>query len=250
MNVLEIGNLSQSYGGLKVLENVSFSLKAREKVALIGPNGAGKTTLLNVITGMTPPLGGKIYINGQEATKLRPNNRITLGLARSFQLNTLFAHLSLLNNILLAIQGRKNSYLKMFMPTSTNKNALAMAQQLIEAVNFWDKRDIPVNNLSYGEQRQVEVLLALASEPKVLLLDEPSAGLSTSETSNLIDIIRHIGEEAAILFSAHDMDLVFEFSDRVIVLYYGKIIAEGIPDEIRVNPKVKEIYLGTKGRHA
>lgn len=244
MEVLKVENLMQSYGGLQVLFDVSFSLEPGERVALIGPNGAGKTTLLNVLTGFIPPAAGRIHLHDYDITNMPSHKRVSLGLARSFQLNTLFPHLNLLINVLLAIQGVQTTRFRWFRPIETYTGNIAVARELLELVNLWDERDSPINALSYGQQRQVEIVLALASKPKLLLLDEPSAGLTSGETSNLIDMIRSLTRDTTVFFCAHDLDLVFSLADRVMVLYYGKIIAQGTPEEIQDDSSVREIYLG------
>jgi len=247
MNVLKVEDLSHSFGGLRVLEDISFSVETGERVGLIGPNGAGKTTLLNVLTGLLPSMAGRIYILGREVTKMPSHRRVSLGLARSFQINTLFLNLSLLSNVLLAIQGVKFSRFQMIRPLTTYKDILANAQGLLELMGLWEKRDALISTLSYGEQRLAEILLALASKPKLLLLDEPSSGLTSGETTNLIDTIRNLVGDTTVLFCAHDLDLVFALAERVMVLYYGHIIAQGTPEEIQTDPKVREIYLGAEG---
>jgi branched-chain amino acid transport system ATP-binding protein len=246
MDALKVEHLSQNYGGLKVLEDISFSIGLRERVGLIGPNGAGKTTLINVLTGLLPSMAGRIYILGQEVTNMPPHRRVSRGLARSFQINTLFTNLSLLDNILLAIQGTKPSRFQMLRPLTTYKDILAKAQELLQSMSLWEKRDDLIGSLSHGEQRLVEILLAIASRPKLLLLDEPSCGLTRGETTNLSHMLRSVMEDTTVFFCAHDLDLVFTLAERVVVLYYGQIIAQGTPGEIQAHPKVREIYLGTK----
>lgn len=247
MNVLKVDNLSHSFGGLRVLEDISFSVEAGERLGLIGPNGAGKTTLFNVLTGLLPTMAGRIYILGQEVTNMPSHRRVSLGLARSFQINTLFLNLSLLSNVLLAIQGIRTSRFQMIRPLTAYKDMLAKAQELLELMGLWEKRDALISTLSYGEQRLAEILLALASKPKLLLLDEPSSGLTSGETTNLIDTIRNLVGDTTVFFCAHDLDLVFALAERVMVLYYGQIIAQGTPEEIQADPKVREIYLGVEG---
>jgi branched-chain amino acid transport system ATP-binding protein len=244
--MLKVENLSKSFGGLNVLEDISFSIEAGEKVGLIGPNGAGKTTLLNVLCGLLPRTAGRIYFLGQEITNMPPHGRVLLGLAHSFQITTLFPNLDLLHNVLLAIQGTKNSCFQMVRPLTAYKDMLNQAKELLELMYLWEKRDTLVKTLSYGEQRQVEILLALASKPKVLLLDEPSAGLTSGDSARLTEMIRSLIADTTVFFCAHDLDLVFSLAERVLVLYYGKILAQGTPEEIRVHPKVREIYLGTE----
>jgi branched-chain amino acid transport system ATP-binding protein len=244
MEVLKVENLMQSYGGLHVLHDVSFSLDSGERVALIGPNGAGKTTLLNVLTGFVPPAAGRITLLNRNVTRMQSNRRVSLGLARSFQINTLFPRLSLLINVLLAIQGVQSTRFRWFSPINTYSGNIKAARELLERVNLWDERDSPVDVLSHGQQRQVEIVLALASKPKLLLLDEPSAGLASGESNILIDMIQSLTKDTTVFFCAHDLDLVFTVAERVLVLYYGKIIAQGTPEEIQDDAKVQEIYLG------
>ena len=244
MEVLKVENLMQSYGGLHVLHDVSFSLESGERVALIGPNGAGKTTLLNVLTGFVPPAAGRVTLLNRNVTKMTSNRRVSLGLARSFQINTLFPHLSLLINVLLAIQGVQSTRFRWFSPIKTYSGNINAARELLERVNLWDERDSPVDVLSHGQQRQVEIVLALASKPKLLLLDEPSAGLASGESNILIDMIQSLTKDTTVFFCAHDLDLVFTLAERVLVLYYGKIIAQGTPEEIQDDTRVQEIYLG------
>ena len=244
MEVLRVENVMQSYGGLRVLQDVSFSLEAGERVALIGPNGAGKTTLLNVLTGFVPPAAGRITLLSRNVTKMPSNRRVSLGLARSFQINTLFPRLSLLINVLLAIQGVQSTRFRWFRPIKSYTDNLTAARELLDRVNLWEERDSPVEVLSHGQQRQVEIVLALSSKPKLLLLDEPSAGLSSGESEDLIEMIHSLTRDTTVFFCAHDLDLVFTLADRVMVLYYGKIIAQGTPEEIQDDKRVQEIYLG------
>jgi branched-chain amino acid transport system ATP-binding protein len=246
MEVLKVERLSKNFGGLRVLQNVSFTLGIGEKVALIGPNGAGKTTLINVISGLLFPTAGRIYVSGRDVTHLPLHRRASLGLARSFQINTLFFNLTLLENAILAIQGTKHSYFRMIRPLTFYHELFTEAQKLLEIVGLWEKKDVPITGLSHGEQRQVEIALALASKPKLLLLDEPNAGLSIAETAAVINITRNLPVDTTVFFCGHDMDLVFSMADRVVVLYYGQIIAEGIPKEIQANTTVREIYLGAE----
>lgn len=246
MNALRVENLSQNYGGLRVLEDISFSIDPGERVGLIGPNGAGKTTLINVLTGLLPSIAGRIFILGQDVTDMPPHRRVSRGLARSFQINTLFTNLSLLNNILLAVQGTKPSRFRMLRPLTAYKDVNAKAKELLGSMDLWEKRDDLISSLSHGEQRLVEILMAIATKPKILLLDEPSSGLTRAETANLSDMLRNVMEETTVFFCAHDLDLIFSMADRVVVLYYGKIIAQGTPEVIKAHPKVKEIYLGAQ----
>jgi branched-chain amino acid transport system ATP-binding protein len=247
--MLEVENLSQHYGGLAVLNSVSFSIEDGERVGLIGPNGAGKTTMLNVLTGLLPSASGQMYFLGQEVTSMPAYKRVSLGMARSFQINTLFPNLSLLDNVRLAVQGTKPSRFQMFRLMNSYRDILGEAKELLELVNLWEKRYAPIGTLSHGEQRQLEILLALASKPKLLFMDEPSAGLTGGETAGLINMIHGLVGETAIFFCGHDMELVFALADRVMVLYGGQIIAQGTPAEIQTDSKVREIYLGTENEN-
>ena len=246
MEVLKVEGLSKNFGGLQALQGLSFTVEAGDKLAIIGPNGAGKTTLLNVLGGQLPATAGRVYLSGQEITRLAPHRRLHLGLARSFQLNNLFFNLTLIDNTLLALQGAQYPHFQIFRSMSARTDLLATAQNLLESMDLWEKRFAPVATLSYGDQRRVEIAFALASKSKLLLLDEPSAGLATAEAMAFADTIRNSLEDTALVFCAHDMDLVFNLADRIMVLYFGQIIAQGIPQEIQADPRVKEIYLGTE----
>ena len=250
MEVLRVEHIFQSYGGLSVLADVSFSLQAGERIAIIGPNGAGKTTLFNVLSGFIRPVSGRIDLLGTDVTNMPSHKRAALGLARSFQVNSLFAHLSLLHNVLLALQGVQPIRYRMIRPITAYKENLAKARELLELVDLWDKRESPVTALSHGEQRQVEIILALASKPRLLLLDEPSAGLTAAESVNLGRIIQNLTSDTTVFFCAHDLDLVFSLAERVVVLYYGQLVAQGSPQHIQLDPKVREIYLGTEQQNA
>jgi branched-chain amino acid transport system ATP-binding protein len=246
VEVLKVERVFQSYGGLSVLADISFNVSSGEKVAIIGPNGAGKTTLFNVLSGFLHPRSGRIHLLGTDVTNMPPFGRTSLGMARSFQINSLFPKLSLLHNVLLAIQGVQTTRYRMLRPITSYKNNLARAQELLELVGLWNERESLVTVLSHGQQRQVEIILALASKPKLLLLDEPSAGLTAAESVKLAHIIRDLMGDTTVFFCAHDLDLVFSLAEQVLVLYYGRIEARGAPEEIQCNPKVREIYLGVE----
>jgi len=243
MELLMVEGLSKSFGGLSVLKNISFTIHTGEKVGIIGPNGAGKTTLINIMSGVLPPSGGQIYVRGKPATKTTPYKFCRLGISRSFQLNTLFLNISLLDNVLIASKGKQLSWLKMMGPVN-ERHYRAKAQELLEMVGLWEKRKVFPKALSYGEQRLVEVVLALASEPSLLLLDEPSAGLSTAEVHQVLGLLGNLPEDMTLFFCAHDMSLLFALASRVVVLHHGELIAEGTPEEIKANLRVREIYLG------
>lgn len=247
MERLRVTGLTKKFGGIYALKDISFSVKDGEKVAIIGPNGAGKTTLLNVLSGRLFPTTGQVYISGQEVITTPEYRRVHLGLGRSFQLNSLFPSFTVLENVLLALEGTQPSRFQMFRPLAYYKHVFAKAEELLSSMDLWDKKDDTVQTTSYGEQRKLEIALSLASEPKLLLMDEPSSGLAAAEVAGLIDLIRNLGGDITVLMVAHDMDLVFEVAERIIVLHYGEIIAEGTCEEISCDSRVKEIYMGIEG---
>jgi branched-chain amino acid transport system ATP-binding protein len=246
MTVLRVEDLSKNFGGLRVLNKVSFAVEPGEKVALIGPNGAGKSTLINVIGGQLSASAGHVYLEGKSVTKLPANKRLKLGLGRSYQVNNLFFELSVLDNILLALYGAEKSHFHMLGKLEKRPGLMAEAERLLDLVGLWDRRKEPLHVLSYGDQRLVELLSAFTSSPRVVLLDEPSAGLPTAEAFAFADIIRRLSGDTTLLFCAHDMDLVFNLADSIMVLYFGEIIAKGLPKEISASPRVQEIYLGSE----
>ena len=246
MEVMKVRNVAKNFGGLQVLQNVSFSLKAGEKVALIGPNGAGKTTLVNILSGLLSPTSGSIYLLGHEVTKLPPFDRVARGLSRSFQISSLLPALSLFSNVLMALYGVQKSRYQMFRSFRGYEDNNQRAQELLESIDLWDKKDIPVSDLSHGEKRRLEIVLSISSQPKVLLLDEPNAGLSSAETASLIHMVENLAVGTTTLVVAHDLDFIYRLCERVMVLYYGEIIADGSCQEIQTDRKVGSIYLGTE----
>jgi branched-chain amino acid transport system ATP-binding protein len=199
-----------------------------------------------LLGGQLSPTAGRIFLFGQEITNMAEYRRLHLGLARSFQLNNLFLNLTILDNVLLALQGAHGIHFRIFSSDNVLGNFFIEAQELLQTRGFWEKRHELIKVLSYGEQRQMEVVLSLASKPKILLLDEPTAGLSAAETVDLTNIIDSLGEDTAVLICTHDIDVALNLADRIIVLNYGKLIAQGAPEQIRADPKVKEVYLGTE----
>ena len=202
--------------------------------------------MLNLITGELPPTAGRVYLWGKEVTDMPTHRRIQLGLARSLQIPALFSTLTVLTTILLAVQGTKPARFDVFRPLTAHHDLVARARRLLELTDLWERKDDLVQSLSYGELRKMEIALTLASDPKLLLLDEPSAGLTKAETDVLINTIQDLAKDTTVLFVAHDMDIVFGLADRIMVLYFGEIIAQGTPAEIQADPRVKEIYLGTE----
>ena len=246
MSILEVQGLAKHFGGLKVLHDISFQLEPGEKLALIGPNGAGKTTLLNVIGGQLPASAGSVTLAGKWITSLPANKRLHLGLGRSYQVNNLFFEMSIQENVLLALYGGERSHFHMLSSLERRRDYVHQAEQLLETVGLYDKRFESLHMLSYGDQRMVELALAYTSKPKVVLLDEPSAGLPTAEAFAFADIIRKLSVDTSLLFCAHDMDLVFNLADSIMVLNFGEVIARGLPEEISANEDVQACYLGVE----
>lgn len=244
MEALRIEGLSKDFGGIRAVHDVSFSVGVGERLAIIGPNGAGKSTLFNVINGQLSPTAGRVYAFGKDITHMPTYRQAHLGIAHSFQITSLFINLTVLQNVLLALQGTQPSRFHVFRPIHTYEDVLARAEELLAEWGLLEKRDEPVRNISYGEQRKLEIALTVAPKPKLLLMDEPSTGLTAAEGADIIDKMRKLGREITVVLVAHDMDLVFGMADRIIVLHYGQIIAEGKPEAIQADSRVKEIYMG------
>jgi branched-chain amino acid transport system ATP-binding protein len=243
--VLELKGLSKSFFGLHAVQNVNLVVLPGDRKAIIGPNGAGKTTLFNVITGIYPATSGNILLFGQDVTNWPSHRRIALGMARTFQVTRLFPGLTVLDNVLLAIKGLLQSKFVMWRFLSSYKEVYDKAHHLLEQVGFLDRKDTEVRNLSHGEQRQLEIVLGLASDPKILLLDEPAAGLSSGESTEMAKFLMKLDPKLAILLIEHDMDVVFDVASQISVLHFGAILETGTPQQIHSSAKVQEIYLGT-----
>lgn len=243
--VLELKGLTKSFGGLHAVKNVSFQLFTGERKAIIGPNGAGKTTLFNVITGTLPASSGQAVLFGADVTGWPSHRRTAMGMARTFQVTNLFPKLTVLDNVLLAIQGLRRMKFVMWRPLSSYRETQEKARRLLEEAGYWDRRDVEVRNLSHGEQRQIEIVLALASDPKILLLDEPAAGLASGESREMASFLKRLDPSLAILLIEHDMDVVFDVVEHISVLHFGEVVEEGPTDAIRRSARVQEIYLGT-----
>ena len=242
--MLRAENLSRNFGGLMAVNNVSLSVEPGERRAIIGPNGAGKTTLFNLLSGELPPLQGRIFLDQQDITPLPVHERARLGIGRTFQRNNLFLNLTVFENVRLAIQGRAGVSHRAFAPIERFTTLQEETERLLERFGLQDQASLLARNLSYGEQRQLEVALALATQPRVLLLDEPTAGMSPAETAAMIGMIQEMPRDITLLIIEHDMDVVFSLADRITVLHYGEVIADGTPEEVKGNPRVMEVYLG------
>lgn len=243
--ILELKGLSKSFGGLHAVRGVTLTIMAGDRKAIIGPNGAGKTTLFNIITGIYPVTSGQVTLFGQDVTKWQSHQRTALGMARTFQVTSLFPKLTVLDNVLLAIEGLRSSKFVMWRFMSSYKDVYAKAYKLLEQADFLDRKDTEVSNLSHGEQRQLEIVLGLASDPKILLLDEPTAGLSTGESDEMAKFLMRLDPNLAILLIEHDMDVVFDVADEISVLHFGELLETGTPEQIKKSQRVQEIYLGT-----
>ena len=247
---LSVEGLVHDFGGLRALGGVDVRVAPGERLTILGPNGAGKTTLFNLITGIYRPQSGRIRLFDQDVTDLRPHRRARLGLGRTFQITTLFAELSVQDSVLLAVQGADPARFALHRPASAYPHLFARAEALLGEWGLLERRHVPTRELSYGEQRQVELILALAGAPRVLLLDEPTAGLSPAETAIVAEMIRRFPRDVTVLLIEHDMDVALALADRVIALYQGRVLATGTPDEMRRHPGVAEIYLGADEDHS
>jgi branched-chain amino acid transport system ATP-binding protein len=245
LQVLQLRGLSKSFGGLAAVRDVSLEISSGERKALIGPNGAGKTTLFNLITGVFPSSSGEIVLFGKDVTRWPPHRRTALGMARTFQITSLFPKLTVLDNVLLALAGVGWTKLVMWKPLASYEKYRSRAKQLLETAGYWDRRDTEVRNLSHGEQRQIEVVLGLASDPKLLLLDEPAAGLSSGESREMAEFLKRLDPGLAILLIEHDMDVVFDVVHEISVLHFGAVVESGSCESIKASERVRQIYLGT-----
>ena len=244
MSALRIDHLNRSFGSLVVTDDISLDIAQGERHVIIGPNGAGKTSLVNQIGGQLAPSSGRIFVAGEDITGRSPDQISRMGVARTFQRNNLFQNLSVVENLRLALDVRFGNPLGFFRPADRNEALMTRAKDLMARVHLGTDGTRTVRNLSYGEQRQLEIGLALAGDPKILLLDEPTSGMSPAETARMIDLIASLPRTLAVLMIEHDMKVVFSVADRITVLYYGEVLATGTPADIQANARVREVYLG------
>jgi branched-chain amino acid transport system ATP-binding protein len=242
---LTLEGLQRSFGALMAVNGVTMTVAPRERRAIIGPNGAGKTTLFNLITGHLTPTAGRILFDGAPVTGLPPHAVARRGISRSFQRTNVFPRLPVKENLRLAAAARGRGSYDLLGSVGRLWVPIERARGAAEAVGLTDRLDVPAGTLSYGEQRQLEIGVALATDPKLLLLDEPTAGMSPEETLRMTELLAGLPREITLLIIEHDMDVVFTLADRITVLHYGEVLAEGTAAEVKVNPRVYEVYLGT-----
>lgn len=246
MNTLTLENINKNFHGLQALHNVSLEVEVGERRAIIGPNGAGKTTLFHIITGILEPTSGMIYLFGENIKDFPQYRRMDLGISQTFQIIHLFKGLTVLENTVLAVQSLKSIKYTLYRPLNSYKQVMNEAKQIISEWGFWEKQNMKVSDLSYGDQRLLDILLALAKKPRLLLLDEPSSGLALAEIQTVISKIKDLSREITVMFIEHNMDLALNLADKIVVLHLGEVVAEGPPMMIKQNPRVQEIYLGTE----
>ena len=244
MNILETKELYHDFSGLKVLFGVNLQVEEGERHAVIGPNGAGKTTLFNTITGTYHPSKGQVLFKGKDITGYKPHQLARIGMGRSFQITSTFTNLTAFQNIRLAILSKRGIRFNLFHFVDSMKDVTAETEAMLERVNLINERNVPASMLSYGKSRALEISMAMATDPELILLDEFAAGMSRDETHNAVELIRKMTEGKTVVIIEHDMDVVFSLADRITVLHYGKILATGAPNDIRYNQAVKDAYLG------
>lgn len=241
---VEVSDLTKAFGGVRAVESVSMKVPMGQRVALIGPNGAGKTTLFNCITGAFPPTNGKVFLFGEDVTRMPEHRRIALGIGRTYQITNVFHDLTVLENVILAVQGNMPQKWIMHRTMDAFPDSSKRAEKELDRVGLAQRCHDSVHELSYGECRQLEFALALASQPKVLFLDEPCAGLSPAERQRICSIITEFPKDITLVLIEHDMDVALGLADQVVVLHRGNTIFEGSSEEVRTDAKVREVYLG------
>jgi len=241
---LEARTLRKSFGGLTATDNLSLEVAEGEIHAVIGPNGAGKTTFVNLLSGLMKPDAGDILFEGRDITRRSAPARVRQGLARSFQITSIFRDFTVLENVMLSVQAGQGHSFRFWAPAAKDESLRGPARELLEKVGLGDRIDVVAGNLAHGEQRQLEIAISLATHPRLLLLDEPMAGMGPEESQGMIDFLKALKGEYTMLLIEHDMDAVFALADRITVLVYGQAIATGTPDEIRGDAAVRAAYLG------
>ncbi|MCC8937508.1 MULTISPECIES: ABC transporter ATP-binding protein [Bradyrhizobium] len=247
--ILTLSDVTVAFDALKAVDGVSLTVPRGQRRAIIGPNGAGKTTLFNAIAGAHPPTSGKVMFNGNDVSELPPHRRARLGISRTFQITNLFPTLSVQDNMMLALRGLKPKKFSLFGAPDPDEAEAARIASALKAARIAERADVIVKEMSYGEQRQLEIAIALVTTPTMLLLDEPAAGLSPSERSMIAEVIRSLDPAITVILIEHDMDLALGLVDHVTCMFEGRVLVEEPPEGIRRNAKVQEVYLG-KPRHA
>ena len=242
--ILELKGLCKSFGGLHAVRGIDLQIFAGDRKAIIGPNGAGKTTLFNVITGTYVPRHGRVFFKEQDVTGASPHALVRLGMGRSFQITSTFPRLTTFQNVRMGILARRGIRFNLFRRVDGMRDVTREADEVLRRINLVGERDLPARLLSYGKHRALEISLAMTTEPQLVLLDEPTAGMSRDETRNAVDLIRRLTEGRTVVIIEHDMDVVFSLADRITVLHHGEILATGSPGEIKGNQAVKDAYLG------
>ncbi|MDQ0314399.1 ABC transporter ATP-binding protein [Amorphus orientalis] len=243
--VLEVRDLCLSFGAIQVARNISFDLSSGDRLALIGPNGAGKTTLINMLTGALKPSSGSARLAGRNLLALKPHERVRAGLGRTYQITSLFRAMTVFENLFIAVSERLGTARNFWRPAWSRGEVCAEVERILETVSLSDVGGERVSDLPYGRQRLVELGLALALRPKVLLLDEPAAGIPHREAEVVQQAVDQLPPDIAVILVEHDMDLVFRFAREILVLVEGAVLRQGTPDEIAADPEVKRIYLGS-----
>ena len=241
--MLEVRGLTKSFGALRASDNIDFEVREGETHAVIGPNGAGKTTFISQLAGNLRPDAGSVRFAGEDITRLPAPKRARRGLARSFQITSVFPDFSALHNVALAVQARQGGT-GFWRPAHSDASLIGPARALLEEVGLGARVDVPAASMSHGEHRQLEVAMALATRPRLLLLDEPMAGMGTDESQRMIALLSGLKQRMTIILVEHDMDAVFRLADRISVLVYGRVIATGAPEAIKMNEEVRKAYLG------
>ena len=243
MSDLSCRELCKAFGALVVTDDLALSVSSGEVHALIGPNGAGKTTALAQLSGELRPDSGSVWLDGTDITHLSLPQRVRFGVARSYQISSIFVDFTVAENVELALQATDRHSFRFFRPASTNAARVGQARQFLDTVGLGDAGDVSAKHLSHGQTRQLEIAMAMASEPKVLLLDEPMAGMAPDEAHRLAQLLRSLAADTAVLLVEHDMDIVFSAADRISVLCEGSLIASGSPGQIKSDPAVRRLYL-------
>lgn len=244
MSILKTEGLSHDFKGLKVISDVNLQVIEGERHAIIGPNGAGKTTLFNLITGSIIPKDGRIFFKGREVTNAKPYKLVRMGMGRSFQITSTFSRLTAFENIRMGILSKEGIRFSLFRKVDKMKAITEETDRVLKRINLYEERDVLAGELSYGKHRSLEVGMAVATDPDLVMLDEPTAGMSREETRHTVALIRRLTEGRTMVIIEHDMGVVFSIADRITVLHHGEILATGSPQEIRDSPEVKGAYLG------